>query len=149
MVLPLLFLMPLWGVLSDTTQQTLSAMCGGSILFQVNVSRDVEIISVFWSHTGTKKKSMLAIVKPGYLKIINPRFHNRVNSQQPDFSMNLSNLNEEDNGMYEARIYTNVETMHRFFQLQVHANNQSHRVQWSILQIIGLGTLAVFFNTMT
>ncbi|XP_075699640.1 T-lymphocyte surface antigen Ly-9-like isoform X2 [Rhinoderma darwinii] len=150
MVLLLLLLIPLQGVISDVNKQTLSAICGGSIMFQLNVSRNTEVNSIFWSHSGIEK-CMVAIVKPDQFKVINPRFLNRVNSTQPSFSLKLSNLNEEDNGIYEAIIYTQGATVHQTFKLQVYEKNQSHGVRWTwcnILLIASLGIVAIF-NVMT
>ncbi|XP_077145463.1 T-lymphocyte surface antigen Ly-9-like [Ranitomeya variabilis] len=148
MVVLLLLLMPAWGVLSDTTRQTLSAKFGGSILFQVNIPKNTEITSVFWSHM----QKMVAIDKSDHLNVINPRFLKRLTSQQPSFSLKLSNLTEEDSGIYEAKIYTNGPTIERSFKLQVCGKYQTCGVQWtksSIQLIIILGTLATFFNAMT
>ncbi|XP_069584178.1 SLAM family member 9-like isoform X2 [Ranitomeya imitator] len=136
------------GVLSDTTRQTLSAKFGGSILFQVNIPKNTEITSVFWSHM----QKMVAIDKSDHLNVINPRFLKRLTSQQPSFSLKLSNLTEEDSGIYDAKIYTNGPTIERSFKLQVCGKYQTCGVQWtksSIQLIIILGTLATFFNAMT
>ncbi|KAM4013117.1 T-lymphocyte surface antigen Ly-9-like isoform 2-T6 [Anomaloglossus baeobatrachus] len=142
MVLLLLFLIPAWGVFLD--RPTLSAKFGGSILFHVNISKNTDITSIFWNHN----KKMLAIDKPEQFKVINSRFLNRVASQQPSFSLRLSNLTEDDNGIYEAEIYTNGPTIHRTFKLQV---SECHTcgvqsTKCNILLVIILGILGVFFN---
>ncbi|XP_069807113.1 T-lymphocyte surface antigen Ly-9-like [Dendropsophus ebraccatus] len=123
MLLLLLLLIPLWGVFSDVNEQALLAMCGGSILFQVNVPMNIEVTSIFWTYTEKNRrteKKMLAIVKPNELRVISERFRNRVDSQEPDFSLLLSNLNEEDSGLYEAKIFTDADTIHSYFILQVY-----------------------------
>ncbi|XP_071971057.1 uncharacterized protein [Engystomops pustulosus] len=59
------------GVVADITKQTLSTICGGSILFQVNIPKNIEIYSIFWSYTGTGKKATVAIAKEDGVKVIN------------------------------------------------------------------------------
>ncbi|XP_073493761.1 SLAM family member 9-like isoform X2 [Phyllobates terribilis] len=148
MVVLLLLLIPAWGVLSDMTRHTLSAKFGGCILFQVNIPKNTEITSVFWSHM----QKMVAIDKSDHLNAINPRFRNRLTSQQPSFSLKLCNLTEEDSGIYDAKIYTNGPTIYRSFKLEVCAKYQTCGVQWtkcSIQLIVILGTLAILFNAMT
>ncbi|XP_075047897.1 T-lymphocyte surface antigen Ly-9-like [Mixophyes fleayi] len=151
-VLILSLLMPLWGVISEVTEQTLSATCGGSVLFHVNISKNIEINSIFWSSNATGKKRMLAIAKPGRLQVIDYRFKSRVTSQQLGFSLTLSDLKEEDCGTYEAVIYTDVDTRHMYFNLQVYAKNKSHRSQWTRMNFLGtvsLGFLVSYIATKT
>ncbi|KAM3920489.1 T-lymphocyte surface antigen Ly-9-like [Leptodactylus fuscus] len=148
MVLLLLLLIPLRGVFSDMTLQSLSATSGGSILFQINLARRMEINSVFWS----KEKNMVAIVKPDSVKVLDSKFLNRVDFEQTILSLKLSNLSEEDNGIYQATIYTTEDTIKVSFILQVNDKNKSHGVQWtgcSLRLVISLGTLAIFLSAMT
>ncbi|XP_071971055.1 SLAM family member 6-like isoform X2 [Engystomops pustulosus] len=140
------------GVVADITKQTLSTICGGSILFQVNIPKNIEIYSIFWSYTGTGKKATVAIAKEDGVKVINGRFQDRLDSHQPSFSLKLSNVNEQDNGMYEAQIFTNATAMYRSFTLQVCKNNYAPGVQWlwyNVLLVVSLGTFTIFFKTMT
>ncbi|XP_073466389.1 uncharacterized protein [Aquarana catesbeiana] len=126
MVILLFFFMPLWapGIFSNVVLQELSAPIGGSVLFQVKLSTETYLNSIFWASIRKGKKQMLAIAKPDSFRVIDSTFKKRLKCQESGQTLNLSDLREEDSGIYEAEIYGSGNTTHLWFHLQVNSKSK-------------------------
>ncbi|XP_077320291.1 T-lymphocyte surface antigen Ly-9-like [Lithobates pipiens] len=133
MVILLFFFMPLWapGIFSNMILQELSAPIGGSVLFQVKLSPETYLNSIFWTSIRKGKKQMLAIAKPDSFRVIDSTFKKRLKCQEPGQTLNVSDLREEDSGIYEAAIYGSGNTTHLLFRLQVNSKSKDKAGSYS------------------
>lgn len=112
------------GVFSNVVLQELSAPMGGSVLFQVKLSKETYLNSIFWASIRKGKKQMLAIAKPDSFRVIDSTFKKRLKCQESGQTLNLSDLREEDSGIYQAEIYGSGNTTHSWFHLQVNSKSK-------------------------
>ncbi|XP_068109618.1 uncharacterized protein [Hyperolius riggenbachi] len=78
--------------------------------------RTEDIMSIFWSHTKAQMKHTVAICKPSSNSVT---FIKRARCQQPELSLHISELTEDDSGLYEAVIYSTRDPLHAYFYLHV------------------------------
>ncbi|KAM8921497.1 SLAM family member 5-like [Pelodytes ibericus] len=144
-------LLLLFGVSLGNKSHPIEGKLGGSVWFLLHIQADREVNSIVWSNEITK--SLVAIAKPNKkLLIKNPYFQGRLDSNEPGYSLHMSDLRAEDRGTYKATVYTDSDTEHFFFKLHVADGNKSDKNEWmsqNILMVACLAIHAIFLTGRT
>ncbi|XP_036614053.1 SLAM family member 9 isoform X2 [Trichosurus vulpecula] len=106
----------------DPDTEELMAVLGESITLPMNIPEGEQIGKIIWIF-----KSPLATIKEGAageptITVSDPRYKVLVNSPDQIYSLQISNLSKEDEGIYRANIFTEgpLDTITRKFTLHIY-----------------------------
>ncbi|XP_068918969.1 SLAM family member 9 [Petaurus breviceps papuanus] len=106
----------------DPDTEELMAVLGESIILPLNIPEGEQIQKIIWIF-----QSPLAIIKEGAagettINVSDPRYKVLVNNPDQIYSLQISNLSKEDEGNYQANIFTQgpLESITRKFTLHIY-----------------------------